>query len=161
MTSHFNLLTNYHETLHAMSLIEGEEWKKSQQKKDTGERPFKSIWAGTMDRGDGEADLSEDPVPCLFKCGGDTYCYSEDEWRCSDCDAAWHNDGTSYRNDEYTTSSAIKWIKKNYNPNYIFIVHGTGGNNRWFIDTQGNVYYSEFCGKAQLNKARELGFMIR
>lgn len=58
---------------------------------------FKYQLSGTLDRGDGEADLSFDPPPCPEHCGGDLY-RDGAIWRCSDasyntCAGAWDDEG--------------------------------------------------------------------
>ena len=64
-------------------------------------------WSGTLDRGDGEADLEYDPPQCpdrsqgFSNCGGDAYMAPashhksvEDQvWLCSDCSGRWDGYG--------------------------------------------------------------------
>ena len=63
-------------------------------------------WTGTLDRGNGEADLQYDPPPCPDRklhggsCGGDAYYGNtqniddpEGLIRCSDCDGTWNIKG--------------------------------------------------------------------
>lgn len=55
--------------------------------------------SGTMDRGDGEADLEMDPPCCPENCGGDAYRAKPhddpelERWKCSDCDGEWNRYG--------------------------------------------------------------------
>jgi hypothetical protein len=79
-------------------------------------------WTGTLDRGDGEADLEYDPPQCPDRklrgkqCGGDAY-YGNTEniddpdglIRCSDCDGVWdrHGDPIEKNEEEESFQSQI------------------------------------------------------